>query len=114
MKRLLLASLMCSLLMSGCVKKSIYIASEPAGAAVYYDYEYKGETPLTFDFEWFWYHRFELIREGYEPLTVEEKISAPFYLWIPLDLFCELMPFPIHHTKRLNYKLEATKNEDIF
>ncbi len=100
--------------LAGCVEQKIYIKTDPPGAKVFYDYEYKGKTPVRFGFDWFWYHEFEIIKAGYKPIKKEIKITSPLYLKIPLDLICELLPFKITYTKTLYFKLEKDKTEDIF
>jgi hypothetical protein len=64
-----------------------------------------GTTPLSYDFEWYGWYRITLMKDGYERLDDRVRIRAPFYLWIPLDLVMELVPFPIRDDQVLSYEL---------
>lgn len=64
-----------------------------------------GTTPYAYDFEWYGWHRLTLNKPGYERLDDHVQLLAPTYLWIPLDLVMELLPFPIRDTKILSYTL---------
>ena len=102
------------LLIGGCVENRMYIQSEPAGAKVYVNREYKGETPVDFEFDWYWYHQFLLMKDGYVPLEEEVKVKAPVSQWIPFDLFMEIIPYPFVNKKELNFTLQPDNSEDIF
>ncbi len=64
-----------------------------------------GTTPYAYDFGWYGWHRLTLNKPGYERLDDHVQLLAPMYLWIPLDLVMELLPFPIRDMKTLSYTL---------
>jgi len=104
-----LLSAYCLLLTTGCIRRQLTIRSEPDGAEILVNDKHLGVTPYTYDFEWYGWHRITLTKEGYERLDDRALIRAPFYLWIPLDLAMELVPFPIRDTKVLSYQLVLKK-----
>ena len=90
---------------SGCVRRSLTIRTDPPGALVYVNDELKGKSPVTYDFVWYGWHRVMVRKEGYERVEDRKQLRAPVYLWIPLDLAMELLPFPIRDTRTWEYKL---------
>jgi hypothetical protein len=99
----------CSLLLTGCVHRSLTIKTDPPGAKVYVDDQLKGETPLTYDFLWYGWHRLTLRKEGYQRMDDRKLLRAPIYLWIPLDAVMELLPIPIHDRREWAYTLAPTE-----
>ena len=97
----------CCLLLSltGCVTRSLTIKSEPPGAKVYVNDQLKGETPMTYDFEWYGWHRVILRKDGYQRLDDRRNLRAPPHLWIPLDLAMELLPLRIRDNRTWSYTL---------
>jgi PEGA domain-containing protein len=108
-----LLMLISTFMMSGCVYRQLVITSDPPGATVLFNERERGKTPAKFDFQWYWKHRVELRLEGYESIDAYEKIKAPIYLWFPLDLVSEMMPFPIKDYRTLHYELKERELIDI-
>jgi hypothetical protein len=105
----------CIFMTAGCVQRKLTVKSDPPGAQVYFDDKYIGETPVDFDFEWYWQHKVELKKEGYETVSNFEEIKAPVYMWIPFDLAVELLPFTVRDERELTYTLKpyvASDDED--
>jgi hypothetical protein len=96
-------------LLSGCVRRSLMIRTEPPGAFVYVNDHLKGETPVSYDFGWYGWHRVILRKDGYERLEDRKLLRAPPYLWIPLDLVMELLPFEIRDARTWSYALIPTQ-----
>ena len=109
MKRLiffLVISLIFIFVNAGCLERRLTIKSNPPGAGVYFNDKYIGETPVNFDFEWYWTHKVELKKEGFKTISRYETIKAPPYMWIPFDLVVELLPFKVRDYHSLTYNLE--------
>lgn len=98
-------SAVCGLAVAGCVRRSLTIRTEPPGALVYVNDQLKGESPVTYDFLWYGWHRVTLRKEGFEGVDGRRLLSAPFYLWIPLDLVVELLPVPVRDERTWDYAL---------
>jgi hypothetical protein len=94
-----------ALSMTGCVHRSLTVKTEPPGAKVYINDELKGTSPLTYDFLWYGWYRVTLRKKGYQRLDDHRKIQAPAYLWMPLDLAMQLMPFPVRDDRTWEYAL---------
>lgn len=72
-----------------------------------------GETPVTFDFQWYGSHRLTLRKDGYERVDARERLRAPFYLWIPLDLVMELVPFTVRDDREWSYAMTEMPQETV-
>ncbi|MBI2093919.1 MAG: PEGA domain-containing protein [Candidatus Omnitrophica bacterium] len=91
--------------MTGCVYRSLTIRTEPPGAMVYVNDQLKGESPVKYDFLWYGWHRVMVRKEGFERVEDRKLLRSPAYLWIPLDLIMELVPFPIRDNRSWSYTL---------
>jgi len=100
-----LFTLLSCLLLSGCVRRTLAIRSQPPGAQVLLNGEPLGSTPYERELEWYgWYH-VTLIKPGFERIDDHVEIRAPLQMWIPLDLAMELLPFRINDPNVLAYRL---------
>ena len=95
------------LALTGCIHRSLTIRTDPPGALVYVNDQLKGESPVTYDFTWYGWHRVLLRKEGYERLEDRQELRAPPHLWIPFDLVMELWPFPVRDERTWTYTLKA-------
>jgi hypothetical protein len=102
--------LMIVMILTGCVERTLYIKSEPAGARVILNHqELSGTTPLQHTFYHFGTYDVRLQKEGYEILEDEAKIKGPWYEHFPIDLLAQLYPKKIHIKRKLHYSLEERK-----
>lgn len=101
----LIGSVACLVLLSGCVTRSLTIKTNPPGAMVYVNDQLKGTTPVTYDFVWYGWHRVMIRKEGFQRLDDRKRLRAPVYLWIPVDLVMELLPFRIRDERTWEYVL---------
>ena len=98
-------ALVLCLALTGCIHRSLTIRTDPPGALVYVNDQFKGESPVTYDFTWYGSHRVLIRKEGYERLDDRQELRAPSHLWIPFDLVMELLPFPIRDERTWTYPL---------
>jgi hypothetical protein len=98
---------------AGCLRPTLTISSEPSGARVLVNGEYHGITPVEVPFIWYWYKEVELRREGYDTLRSRERMYAPPYFYIPLDLVFELLPFQIHDKRYRHYFLTPEQAPEL-
>ena len=89
----------------GCVHRKLTVISTPPGAMLLMNDRRLGQTPYSYDFQWYGWHRLTLLKQGYERVEERLLIRCPWYLWIPMDVAMELLPLPIRHTKVLTYTL---------
>ena len=104
----LIILLVVSLLMpaGGCVRRRLNVRTNPPGALVYVDNQQIGTTPCAVDFTYYGTREIRLVKAGYETLTVNQPIPAPWYQIPPLDFFSEnLVPTKIRDNRTVTYNL---------
>ncbi len=94
----------------GCVRRRMTVHSNPPGVAVYVDDQQIGTTPVSTDFTYYGTRKIQLIKDGYETLTVQQPFHAPWYQWPPLDFISEnLSPWRHRDDHLLNFQLEPQR-----
>jgi len=81
-----------TLLLSGCVKRTLLIESDPPGALVYLNDEEVGRTPVTVPFTWYGTYDVRLEMAGYRTLHTEQELAQPWWEHPGPDLFAEMVP----------------------
>jgi hypothetical protein len=110
-RTVIVALLLAPLLPAGCVRRSLTVKSDPPGALVHLNGTEVGRTPMTRDFTWYGTYDVVLRKEGYETLKTEGKVIAPWWQWIPTDLFAELLP--LHDRRELSYRMKPHVQETV-
>ena len=104
---LLGCALIGSLCGCGSVHRRMMIRSDPPRALVLVEGEEKGYTPMAMDFTYYGTREFTLIKDGYETLTVIQKVKTPWYQIVPIDFFSDnLLPLKITNRHELIYPLK--------
>ena len=89
----------------GCVQRIISVQSNPTGAVVYLNDQEVGRTPVQREFTWYGDYDVVLRKEGYETLKTHAPVPAPWWQFIPLDLFTEALPLTDTHSFRFDMHL---------
>ncbi|MEK6248275.1 MAG: PEGA domain-containing protein [Planctomycetales bacterium] len=74
---------------SGCVQRRLTIQSNPPGALVRIDGEEIGATPVSTSFVYYGTRKIELIKPGYETMTVLQPVPSPLGLLPIVDVVGE-------------------------
>ena len=91
---------------SGCVTRRLTIRSNPPGAHVYVDDYDIGTTPISHNFIYYGTRKIRLVKDGYETLSVMQKIPMPWYQIPPLDFVSEnCIPGEIRDHRTITYQL---------
>jgi hypothetical protein len=95
----------CSL--SGCVSRRMTIRSEPPGALVELDGQRIGYAPVSVDFTYYATREITLSKVGYEPLTIQQPVPAPWYQHFPLDFVSDNFLFSqVTNRHEFTYQLQ--------
>jgi hypothetical protein len=86
----------------GCVSRRVAIQSNPPGALVLIDGQEKGYTPYSMDFTYYGTREIQLVKPGFETLTVMQKTPAPWYQVFPIEFFADNL-WPCRATNRNNF-----------
>jgi hypothetical protein len=109
-RNFLVCLLLTVLAASGCVQRRLTVRSQPAGATVYIDDQEIGETPVSTYFTYYGTRKIQLVKDGYETLTVKQKFSAPWYQVPPLDFVSEnLTTKELRDERILDFELEPQR-----
>src|SRR5688572_6831876 len=91
---LTVATLACGvacLFLTGCVRRTISISSEPAGALCWLNGREIGRTPLLVDFIYYGDYDVVLEKDGFEPLLTKGEAKAPLWDTVPFDFISEVI-----------------------
>jgi hypothetical protein len=78
------------------------IYSKPTGAKVTINHHTYGKTPddgmtpLVVTSNWYWHYLVEVEKEGYQKHMSDVEIKAKWWAKFPLDIFVEVLPFPVY------------------
>ncbi|MGC9328311.1 MAG: PEGA domain-containing protein [Candidatus Hinthialibacter sp.] len=106
MRRLIAIAVLVSLV-EGCYTSMVRVESVPPGAEVHYDYQPKGVTPVEFPVDFLGEHKITLDHPDYGRREEIVNLSAPVYLWFPLDFVATIMPF--HFKDRHAFMFDFTE-----
>lgn len=101
----------CVTCMAGCVERRFVITTSPPGAIVYDEKHMPtGAAPTDREFTFYGKYRFTLVKDGFQTMTVEEKVKAPWYEWLGLDFISEnVIPWTIRDVRRFHYILKPVE-----
>ena len=92
---------------AGCVRRTMSITTDPPNARVFLNDQEVGRSAVTTDFLWYGDYDVIIRKEGYKTLQTNWNIKAPWYQWIPIDFFAEVLwPALIHDSRTQHYVLE--------
>ena len=75
----------------GCVRRTMKITTEPPSALVYLNDQEIGRSEVNIDFLWYGDYDVVIRKEGYETLKTNWVVKRPWYQYIPLDFFFEVL-----------------------
>jgi hypothetical protein len=78
-------------LSTGCVRRRMTVRTQPAGAAVYVDKQYIGNSPTATSVTYYGTREIEVVRDGYRTEKILRTFNAPWYQIPPLDFFSETL-----------------------
>src|SRR5688572_28118051 len=101
---LVLLAVVAIVMLPGCVRRRLMIRSNPPGAMVYVDNQPVGQTPCATSFIYYGTREIRLVKPGYETLTINQPIPAPWYQIPPIDFVSEnLVPNEIHDFRTVTF-----------
>jgi hypothetical protein len=103
---LIVAGIVALAILPGCVRRRLVIRSNPPGAMVYVDNQPIGTTPCATSFVYYGTREIRLVKPGYETLTINQPIPAPWYQLPPIDFVSEnIVPNEIQDYRTVAYNL---------
>lgn len=97
--------------MTGCVRRRMTVRSNPPGAVVFVDERRVGVTPVSTSFTYYGTRDVRVMKDGYETVTQEHKVSTPWYQYPVVDFFAEnVWPFEVRDERILDFELPPQKS----
>ncbi len=107
---LLFLALAVAVALSGCVRRTITITTEPPHALVFLNHQEVGRSTVTTDFIWYGDYDVIIRQEGYKTLKTHWDIKAPWYQAVPIDFFAEVLwPGQLHDEHSRHFMLEPAE-----
>jgi hypothetical protein len=83
------------------------IRTNPPGALVYVDDQEIGTTPVSTDFTYYGTRKLQLMKDGFETMTVKQSFAPPWYEYPVVEFFSEnLWPFELRDEHLLNFQMQ--------
>jgi hypothetical protein len=93
--------------LAGCVTRRMTVRTNVPGAQVYVDNYEIGRTPASTDFTYYGTRNIRVVKDGFETLTVQQPVSAPWYQIPGFDFLVEnVWPFEIRDERQYSYNLQ--------
>ncbi len=96
---------------SGCVRRTITITTEPQGTLVWLNDREVGRTPVQVDFKHYGTYDVRLERRGYEPMMTSGRADAPWWDTVGLDLIAELTPADLESHIEWHYVMKPLDDD---
>lgn len=95
---------------AGCVRRRLTVRTMPENALIVVDDRPIGRSPVSTTFQYYGTRKIQAVKDGYEAVTVQEKISPPWYQWPGIDFVAEnLWPREIRDERAVELELEPQK-----
>jgi hypothetical protein len=96
-----------ALLPTGCLRRRLFVQSNPPGAMVFVDNQQIGNTPCSVDFTYYGTRQIRLVKPGFETLTVNQPIPTPWYEVPPIDFVSDnLVPSKLIDHRSVAFNLQ--------
>lgn len=96
-----------SLVLPGCVRRTISITTDPPNALVFLNDQEIGRSAVTTDFLWYGDYDVVIRKKGYKTLKTHWNVQPPWYEIVPLDFFSEVLwPGHLHDRHSMHFRLE--------
>jgi hypothetical protein len=93
--------------LAGCVTRRMTVRTNVPGAQVYVDNYEIGRTPASTDFTYYGTRNIRVVKDGFETLSVQQPIAAPWYQIPGFDFVAEnIWPFEIRDERQYTYNLQ--------
>jgi len=103
------AAIVLAIAIPGCVRRTMTITTEPPNALVYLNDQEIGRTKVTTDFLWYGDYDVVIRKEGFQTLSTNWPVKAPWYQYVPFDFFAEaLWPGQILDARARHFVLQPT------
>lgn len=101
------------LCLSGCVQRRLIVKTQPEGAFVSIDKQPVGYSPVSVPFTYHGTREFQIEKDGYETIAVQERIRPKWYSTFPISFFTEnFWPREIRDQRIFDFQLQPKRMTD--
>ncbi len=103
-------------ILSGCVQRRLQIRSQPEGALVSIDRQPVGATPLAVPYTYSGTREFQLEKDGYKTIRVDQNVRPAWFDRFPVSLFSNNFAFrELRDDRVFDFELEPKTpvNENV-
>ena len=97
--------------LSGCVRRTITITTDPQGTLVWLNGREVGRTPVEVDFKHYGTYDVRLEHRGYEPMMTSGRADPPWWDNVGLDLIAELTVADLESRIEWHYVMEPLDDD---
>jgi len=106
-------ALVLTVMLGGCVERTVTIKTEPEHALVWLNDEEVGRTPCRVHFTFYGDYDVVIRKQGYQTLKTHRRLVRPWYQYIPFDAVAELLiPATIHDDHEWQFELQQAHPAD--
>jgi len=111
--RIFLPLLLAGCMLTGCVRRTLRIESDPPGATVWVDGDNLGTTPAQVPFKSYGTIEVMLYKENYCVRREVVRLKPPWYAVFPIDFVTDvLLPVNFHDHKIFGFELQPLTKPD--
>jgi len=101
------------LCLSGCVQRRLIVKTQPEGAFVSIDKQPVGYSPVSVPFTYHGTREFQVEKDGYKTITVQERIRPKWYSTFPFSFVTEnFWPREIRDQRIFDFQLQPKTMTD--
>jgi hypothetical protein len=108
----LFAAAVLSIMLAGCVERTLTVKTVPEGALVALNDEEIGRSPVTTSFNWYGDYNVRISMPGYETLKTHRELKAPWYDNFPWDFIMNNLN-PKHIVDEYEWTFELQPKKEI-
>ena len=111
--RILALSTTILLCCSGCVQRRLIVKTQPEGAFVSIDKQPVGYSPVSVPFTYHGTREFQIEKDGYQTIAVQERIRPKWYSTFPISFITEnFWPREIRDQRIFDFQLQPKRMTD--
>jgi hypothetical protein len=92
--------------LTGCVRRTLEITTEPSGALIWVNGREVGRTPVSVDFTHYGTYDLMIQKKGWEPIIDARRAPVPVTDLPGPDLAVEILPIDVHHVVKWHIELQ--------
>lgn len=103
-----------ALALAGCVRRTIFVRTDPDKAKIFLDGTYLGDAPRLIPFAFYGTRDLVVRAADRDAVRLELEIDPPWYEYTPIDFFAEILwPWTIEDERQVFVTLPPVRPSDV-